>query len=321
MKQKYYLIDEAAAKRAKEMSSYSSYQEGSATESYRESVDRAVQIGEEQKRQVDACFHEKIDYLVDLYARKLAGNLNEGYRIQGKVPSVLIAGGAGVQRGKKEKQMEAAWKNNQSWQEIQGILDKIRSTGEGGISADRENALALLEEKLKVREARQERMKEVNAFYRKHQTLEGCEALTEAQSHERMQFMEDIGQQKPYPTYVLANNSAEIRRLRKRIGELREDREAGFRGWEFAGGRAVANKEYNRLQLIFDEKPSLEQRGLLRRAGFHWASSAGAWQRQLNWNAIRAAQRLGFVRPLTGERPVDLQPGRQTAKARESMTR
>lgn len=321
MKQKYYWIDEAAAKRAKEMSSYSSYQEGSATEAYQKSVDRAIQIGEEQKAQVDACFHEKIDYLVDMYARKLAGNLNEGYRIQGKVPSVLIAGGAGVQRGKKEKQMEAARKNNQSWQEIQGILDKIRSTGKGGISADRENALALLEEKLKAREARQEQMKEVNAFYRKHQTLEGCEALTEAQIHERIQFMEDMRQKNPYSTYTLANNSAEIRRLRKRIGEIRQDREAGFSGWEFAGGRAVANKEYNRLQLIFDEKPSLEQRGILRRAGFHWANSAGAWQRQLNWNAIRAAQRLGFVRPLNGESPLDLQPGRQKEKVRESITR
>ena len=98
-----------------------------------------------------------------------------------------------------------------------------------------------------------------------------------------MKFMEDMLQPKPYPTYSMANNSAEIRRLKKRIEELKRNREVGFCGWEFTGGRAETNQEYNRLQLFFDEKPSLEQRGFLRRAGFHWAASAGAWQRQLNW--------------------------------------
>lgn len=308
MKQKYYFIDEDVAKRAKEANSHRSYREGSATESYRETVDRVVRIGEEQKKEVDSCFHEKIDHLVDLYARKLAENLNEGNRIAARVPSMLIAGGAGIQAGKKEKQAEASRKNNQQWQEIQGILERIRSTGKRGISADRENAIELLEEKLRGREVRQEKMRTANAYYRKHQTLEGCEALTPVEIRSRMKFMEDMLQPKPYPTYTMANNSVEIRRLKKRIGELKRNQEIGFNGWEFSGGKAVVNTEYNRLQLIFDEKPSLEQRGLLRRAGFHWAASAGAWQRQLNWNAIRAADRLDFVKPLDGRTAMELQP-------------
>ena len=311
MKQKYYFIDEDVAKRAKEANSHRSYREGSVTESYRESVDRAVQIGAEQKREVDSCFHEKIDRLVDLYARKLAENLNEGNRIAARVPSMLIAGGAGIQTGKKEKQAEASRKNNQQWQEIQEILDKIRSTGRGGISADRENAMELLEEKLRGREVRQEKMRTANAYYRKHQTLEGCEALTPVEIQARMKFMEDMLQPRPYPAYTMTNNSAEIRRLKKRIEELRRNQETGFIGWEFTGGKAVANREYNRLQLFFDEKPSLEQRGLLRRAGFHWAASTGAWQRQLNRNAVRAADRLDFVKPLDGRTVMELQPGKE----------
>lgn len=311
MKQKYYFIDEDMAKRAKEANSYGSYREGSATESYRESVDRVIRIAEEQKKEVDSCFHEKIDRLVDLYARKLAENLNEGNRIAARVPSMLIAGGAGIQAGKKEKQAEAYRKNNLQWQEIQGILDRIRSTGKGGISADRENAIELLEEKLRGREARQEKMRTANAYYRKHQTLEGCEALTSVEIRSRMKFMEDMLQPKPYPTYTMTNNSAEIRRLKKRIEELKRNQEIGFNGWEFSCGKAVVNTEYNRLQLFFDEKPSLEQRGLLRRAGFHWAAGAGAWQRQLNWNAIRAADRLDFVKPLDGRTAMELQPGKE----------
>lgn len=175
-------------------------------------------------------------------------------------------------------------------------------------SADRENALELLKEKLRGREARQEKMRTANAYYRKHQTLEGCEALTPVEIRSRTKFMEDMLQPKPYPAYTMANNSAEIRRLKKRIEEWKRNRETGFNGWEFSGGKAVANIEYNRLQFIFYEQPSLEQRGLLRRAGFHWAASAGAWQRPLNWNAIRAAERLEFVKPLDGRRPSEIQP-------------
>ena len=306
--EKYYPIDEEAARRAKEANSHGSYREGSATESYQASVDRAVRIGKEQKKAVDPCFHDRIDYLVDLYARKLAENLNEGYRIAARVPSLLVAGGAGIQAGKKQKQVEDGQRNHQKWQEIQGILERIRSTGMGGISADRENALELLEEKLRVRETRQEKMRSANAYYRKHGTLEGCEALSPEEIHSRMKFMEDMLQPKPYPTYSMANNSAEIRRVKKRIEELKRNREVGFCGWEFTGGKAETNQEYNRLQLFFDEKPSLEQRGFLRRAGFHWVASAGAWQRQLNWNAIRAAERLEFVKPLDGRSPSEIQP-------------
>ena len=39
-----------------------------------------------------------------------------------------------------------------------------------------------------------------------------------------------------------------------------------------------------------------------------WAPSQGAWQRQLNQNAIRAAARIDFLRPEDGTSPYQLQP-------------
>lgn len=301
--------------------SYRDYQEGSATESYRRQVDRAIKIGEQQKQKVDSCFYGRIDHLVDLYARKLAENLNEGNRIMSRVPSMMIAGGNGIQAGKKEKQTAAAGKNRKQWQEIEEILDRIRSTGKGGISADREDAVQCLEEKLRQRETLQEKMKTANAYFRSHHTLEGCEALTQEEIRGRMRAMEDMLNPKPYPSFSLSNNSAEIRRLKKRIEQIKKDRDVGFCGWEFAGGRAEANKEYNRLQLFFEEKPSLEQRGALRRAGFHWADSVGAWQRQLNSNAIRAAGNLDFLKPLDGRTPMELQPAGKGKPAKDSVSR
>lgn len=81
--------------------SYRDYQEGSATESYRRQVDRVIKIGEQQKQKVDSCFYGRIDHLVDLYARKLAENLNEGNRIMGRAPSMMIAGAMGFKPERK----------------------------------------------------------------------------------------------------------------------------------------------------------------------------------------------------------------------------
>ena len=106
----------------------------------------------------------------------------------------------------------------------------------------------------------------------------------------------------------MTNNSAEIRRLKKRIEELSVAKETEYVGWEFEGGEVVPNKENCRLQIFFDEKPDEEKRSALKMRGFHWSPTEGAWQRQLNSNAIYATDRLEFLKPLDGHRPSELQP-------------
>ena len=81
----YYPINEGAARRAKEMNSFSDYKEGSATAEYRAMVDKAAAIAEQQKSRVDPMYHEKIDHLLDTYARKLAENMNQGFAIDARV--------------------------------------------------------------------------------------------------------------------------------------------------------------------------------------------------------------------------------------------
>ena len=315
----YYTINEGAARRANDVNSYYDYKPGSATAEYRQMVDKAVEIGERQKKRVDPMYHEKIDSLVDTYARKLAENMNSSFSIEARVPSILITGGSNFPVRKKEKQNAARDRNMEEWNDIQGLLDKIRSTGMGGISADDPQAVQKLEAKLERLQASQDTMKAVNAYYRKHKTLDGCPNLS-AESIEKMKaemssqwHIED----KPYPSWALSNNNAEIRRVKGRIAELTKKQETAYAGWEFDGGTVEANKEDNRLQIFFEEKPDEKTRETLKENGFRWSPKAGAWQRQLNDNAIYVADRLSCIRPLSGKSPVEIQKEARTAAKTE----
>ena len=317
---KYYPIHEAAAKRAKEMNSFSDYTPGSATLEYKSLVDQAAEIAENQKKRVDPSFHEKIDALLDTYSKKLAANMNNGFAIDSRVPSVLIAGGSNFPTRKKEKQNAARDKNYGEWKEIQGLLEKIRSTGMGGISADDPDAVKKLTAKLEKLTKAQETMKAVNAYYRKHKSLEGCPELDSEAIQKLKARMEIRGiQDKPYPTWALSNNNAEIRRIKERIQSLSVNKEVLYTGWEFAGGKAEINVKDNRLQLFFDDKPDGKIRDELKANGFRWSPKASAWQRQLNSNAIYAADAVSSIKPLSGERVIELQRNFRKEERKEAQ--
>lgn len=290
----YYTINEEAARRAKEMNSFSDYVEGSATAEYRRMVDKAAALAERQKDQVEPMYHEKIDGLLNAYARKLADNMNNGYRISAMCPSVLIAGPANFPAKKKAQQNAADDRNLQEFREIQGLLDKIRSVGTGGISSDDPKAIDKLRAKLESLEAMQETMRNTNAWYRKHKTLEGCPFINDKQ-REGIELNWDRGWYvgRPFAPYELSNNNANIRRIRERIAELERRRsEPEPEGWKFEGGEVVINTKLNRLQILFDDKPDNDLRAKLKSYGFRWAPSQGAWQRQYTQNAVYAANKI-----------------------------
>ncbi len=90
--------------------------------------------------------------------------------------------------------------------------------------------------------------------------------------------------------FTLTNNNANIKRIKARIAELERMQDSPADGWTFDGGEVIANADANRLQIIFDSKPGEEMRTLLKKRGFKWSPRFGAWQRQLNNNAIYAAK-------------------------------
>ena len=157
----------------------------------------------------------------------------------------------------------------EEWRHIQGLLDKIRSTGMGGISADDPAAIEKLQKKLDGLERSQLIMKEVNAYYRKHGKLDGCALLSPDQIEKLKASMASSWRSDPRPfesyqltnnnaeiwrsdprpfeSYQLTNNNAEIRRVKARIEQLSKQAQREFSGWEFDGGRVEMNREDNRL--------------------------------------------------------------------------
>ena len=284
----YYPINESAARTAHEMNSFRPFQEGQATAEYKNQVDAASDMAADRKKLVDPTYHDKIDALLDAYARKLAAWYNRGFDIESRCPSVMVSGSGNFPVHKKEKQNAARERHHRDYEAVKGLLDKIQGIGTGGISSDDPEALKKLKEKLAGLERNHENMKAVNAYYRKHKTLDGCPDLYE----DIRQDLEKYSHLGFIPTYRLSYNLAEIKRVKQRIAALERLAERPPQGWKFDGGEVVVNTGENRLQILFEGKPDAIMRTALKKRGFRWAPSRGAWQRQLTNNAMYAAKEV-----------------------------
>lgn len=290
----YYPIDETTARRAHEMKSFRDYQPDSATDEYRAQVDEAAALVDRQKKAVSPYYHDKLDALLDRYARKLADWINAYNRNDASCPSVMISGAGNFPVRKKQRQNareDSLW---QQRQEIDAILDKIKSTGTGPVDLTDPHAREILTNQLDAARQTLDYCKAGNAYYRKHKTLRGYGGLTDAQADE-LTDPEDFGMRlygKPYPDYELASLRGKIKRLKTRLADLDKLQASPSASQEVNGVRVVEDTEDNRLRLIFPGKPDEDTRALLKSYGFRWSPRAGAWQRQLTGNARWAANKI-----------------------------
>ena len=297
----YYEINEQTARRANDVNSMSDYRPGSATEEYRAAVDKAAALVQARKAKISPYYHDKLDALLDRYARRLADYYNAYYRNESACPSILVCGGSNFPVRKKQKQnarRESLW---QEYKEIDAILDKIRSVGTGAVDLTDPHARELLQDRLQQEQNALDYCKAANAYYRKHKTLRGYASLTDQQA-DAITDPEAFSVKlygKPYGDFELSSLRGKIKRTQARLDELDKRTEQAQQpadNAKFPGGEVVRNTEADRLQIIFDEKPDDQQREALKQNGFRWSPRYGAWQRQLTRNAEIAARRaLGLT--------------------------
>lgn len=299
----YGSIDEETARNAHYCVHMGDYKPGSATASYRNSVNKAAQLVEQQKTRVSAFYHDKLDALLNSYARRLAAWTNDYNRNQASYPSQFIAGAGNFNMHKHNRQMvreDSLW---EEYRQIEAILDKIRSVGTGPVDLADPQAREMLTERLNSQRQMLEDAKIANAYYRKHKTLEGCPGLSEKNRAWLTcpgVFASGDGSPislygSPFPAYELASIRGKIERTEQRLAELdrREQQTAEPQtGTAFDGGQIVRNIDLNRLQILFDAIPDADTRAALKQNGFRWSPKNQAWQRQLTDNAERAARQV-----------------------------
>lgn len=164
------------------------------------------------------------------------------------------------------------------------------------VSSDDPEALDKLTSRLEAARRDHEAMKHANAVLRKHKASDRetqVAALvaigvdeTEAWKLTKPDWMGRVG----YP--FLSNHHAKIKRLEQRIAELQAAETEETVERQVGAVTVVENADENRMQLIFPAKPDEETRQRLKRHGFRWSPTQGAWQRQLNNSARYAADQV-----------------------------
>lgn len=300
----YYQINEDTARNAHYMVHMGDYKPGSATASYRAAVDEAAALVEAQKAKVSPYYHDKLDSLLDRYARRLAEWTNDYNRNQASYPSQFISGAGGFNMRKHNKQMareDSLWKE---YDEIKALLHKVESVGTGPVDLADPHAREILTDQLNTYQKSLDDAKAANAYYRKHKTLDGCPGIGPKEkewltrpgvfnSGDNGTPLELYGC--PFPAYELQSRRGYIKRVAARLAELdkrQAEKEQPADNTAFPGGEIVRNLEADRLQIIFDEKPDEDTRAALKQNGFRWSPRYGAWQRQLTQNAEYAARRV-----------------------------
>ncbi len=166
------------------------------------------------------------------------------------------------------------------------------------ISSDDPDAVEKLEAKLSDLQILQATMKAVNAYYRKHKTLDDCPDLTpETRRSIETSWARGWYVGIPFPPYELSNNNAEIKRTKDRLALLRQVDQMEHIELDFDGGQIVTNEDINRVQILFDEKPDEATRSKLKSNGFRWSRTEGAWQTQRTPQSLRRACYLLGIGP------------------------
>lgn len=211
--------------------------------------------------------------------------------------------------GRHRRLIDRAWKDMEKGAEAMDRAKhyqrKAAAVGRGGISSDDPDAVDKLREKMAGLEARQAAMKAGNRAWtkagkpmpnevEKWGPIFEAAGIPEQQQADILRSLGIVWQGRPWPSYALANNNANIRRVKERISALESaiDRESSEE--EVAGVTVERDADENRIRLHFPGKPDQETRTRLKRFGFRWSRYNSAWQRHLNNAGEGAVQ--GFLK-------------------------
>ena len=239
-----------------------------------------------------------VDRGMDKFQKGYAQKWNARMAAHSSCFSSMIAGPSKFPARKAEKASKAYDKRSAETTEykeraITAITKKLKdhriSAGGGEI--------AMMEKKLASAEDDQARMKAVNKILRSKKTSDEDKAK---RVHEELGLPEqlihnlmtpDYGRP-GYPAYKLTNNNANIKRMKERVKEMNAREDTPTTETMFAGGTITDNNEDDRVQILYDGRPSPDMIKQLKGSGWRWAPSLGVWQRKRTPAAMTSAKQI-----------------------------
>lgn len=182
-------------------------------------------------------------------------------------------------------------KRYEAYVQLQAAEERARNAGSSIQTAD-DDAVEALTSKLAAAEAEHAAYLAHNTAVRRGACLvddcPGCRKLRRAgrAAAERL------------PGYALTNSRARINQIRRQLTDAQAHAAAAADGVEDevlaegAGWQLVNGVADGRVRFLFADRPDPDIRAMLKRHGFRWAPSAGAWQRHNTGNGLAVARHL-----------------------------
>jgi len=242
------------------------------------------------------------DLAVDLenYRARWVGHLYAYIDALGRCMSAAVTGPSNFPAERNAKRLATADKRRQEWIDWQAKMAKWfaakwQPSGRAPIRSGDPDAIAKLEVKVEAARRDAARWKAANKIVRnakldapaKVKKLVDDLAYKPAEAAALVAPPAHLAYQGPgYPAYVFQNHNANIRRMLKRIEEIKALQAKPAGAWTFDGGRIEENADTNRVEIFFDAKPDEAMCDRLKAHSFRWTPSITAWTRQRNASAL-----------------------------------
>lgn len=195
-------------------------------------------------------------------------------------------------RNYRERANNKITKGYATLNEAKRLEQRVQAAGQNkAIFLDDPDATEKLETKIARLEARQKRMKAANKLVRANDR-DGLRDMGFSEVVIQQLFEPDFMGRIGFANYLLTNNNANIRRLKKRLTTIAQYVNDETTEKAIGNVRIVDNADENRLQIFFPNKPIDAVRSMLKSYGFRWTPSLGCWQAYRGNNTAYWAEQI-----------------------------
>jgi hypothetical protein len=245
----------------------------------------------------------RLERAADRARDEAAARFNRAHQLTDGIPfgQPILVGHHSEKRHRNtlRKADNAGRKGVEAMERARDLDARAAAVGTGGISSDDPDAIAKLEDKRTDLEKRRDHMKDANAFFKKHGTLEGWDGPADVRADGESYLRHSWDKHHPFPAFSLQNIGARIRDAKKRAERIEALAEVQATDEEINGARVVVDPAENRVLLSFPERLSRDDYKKVRGHGFVWSPTRSAFVRKVSGSAYHYACELARTLPTT----------------------